>query len=70
MSVDQGEKTQVKHAYLHEALVNLEPESPTTKVHIRTVLGQLEQSLKKYILANPNSKMTSVALSFVCFWIF
>ena len=58
LSVDQGEKTEVKHAYLHEALVNLDPENPTTKMHIRTVLGQLEQSLKKYILANPNSKMT------------
>jgi len=58
LSVDLGEKTEVKHAYLHEALVNLDPENPTTKVHIRTVLGQLEHSLKKYIQANPNSKMT------------
>jgi hypothetical protein len=33
--VDLGEKTEVKH----EALVNLDPENPTTKVHIRTVLG-------------------------------
>jgi hypothetical protein len=48
--VDQGEKTQVKHAYLHEALFNPEPENPTTKVHIRTVFGQLEQSPKKYFL--------------------
>ena len=47
LSLDLGEKTEVKHAYLHEALVNLDPENPTTKVHIRTVLGQLEQSLKK-----------------------
>jgi len=58
LSVDLGEKTEVKHAYLHEALVNLDPENPTTKVHIRTVLGQLEHSLKMYIQANPNSKMT------------
>merc|ERR1712013_571250 len=58
LSVDLGEKTEVKHAYLHEALVNLDPENPTTKVHIRTVLGQLEHSLKTYIQANPNSKMT------------
>jgi len=58
LSVDLGEKTEVKHAYLHEALVNLDPENSTTKVHIRTVLGQLEQSLKMYIQANPNSKMT------------
>merc|ERR1712106_1203514 len=58
LSVGLGEKTEVKHSYLHEALVNLDPENPTTKMHIKTVLGQLEQSLKKYIQANPNSKMT------------
>jgi len=58
LSVDLGEKTEVKHAYLHEALVNLDPENPTTKTHIKTVLGQLEYSLKMYIQANPNSKMT------------
>jgi len=58
LSVDLGDKTEVKHAYLHEALVNLNPEDPTTKVHIKTVLGQLEQSLRNYIQANPNSKMT------------
>merc|ERR1719427_766801 len=57
-SVDLGEKTEVKHAYLHEALVNLDPKNPITKVHIKTVLGQLVQSLKEYTQANPNSKMT------------
>ena len=46
LSMDLGEQ-EVKHAYLHEALVNLDPENPTTKVYIRTVLGQQEQSLKK-----------------------
>jgi len=58
LSFDLNEKTEVKHAYLHEALVNLNPADATTKVHMKTVLGQLEQSLKKYIQANPNSKMT------------
>ena len=47
LSLDLGEKTEAKYAYLHEALFNLDPENSTTKVHIRTVLGQLEQSLKK-----------------------
>ena len=58
LSLDLGEKTEAKHAYLHKALFNLDPENSTTKVHIWAVLGQLEQSLKKQILANPNSKMT------------
>ena len=48
----------VKHAYLHEALVNLDPNNPTTRAHIRTVLSGLDASLKQYIMANPNSKMT------------
>jgi hypothetical protein len=49
---------QVKHAYLHEALVNLDPMNPTTKAHIRPMLTALDQSLRQYIMANPNSKMT------------
>jgi len=58
LSVDLGDKTEVKHAYLHEALVNLDPNNPTTRAHIRTVLSGLDASLKQYIMANPNSKMT------------
>merc|ERR1711942_590325 len=58
LSVDLGDKTELKHAYLHEALVNLDTDNHTTKVHLKTVLGQLDQSLKRYIQANPNSKMT------------
>ena len=50
--------SQVKHAYLHEALVNLDPNNPTTRAHIKTVLTGLDASLKQYIMANPNSKMT------------
>ena len=46
-----------RQAYLQKPLVNLDPEDPTTKMHMRTVLSQLEHSLIKYILANPNSKM-------------
>ena len=49
---------QVKHSYLHEALVNLDPNNPTTKTHIKAVLVGLETSLRMYIQANPNSKMT------------
>lgn len=58
LSVDLGDKTEVKHAYLHEALVNLDPNNPTTRAHIKTVLTGLDASLKQYIQANPNSKMT------------
>ena len=58
LSVDLSDKTQVKHSYLNEAFVNLDAENPTTKVHMKPVLRQLETSLQKYILENPNSKMT------------
>ena len=58
LSFDLSDKTQIKHAYLHEALVNLDPEDSMTKIHMKTVLRQLETSLQKYIQENPNSKMT------------
>ena len=58
LSVDLSDKTQIKHAYLHEALVNLDPDNPMTKMHMKTVLRQLETSLQRYIQENPNSKMT------------
>jgi len=58
LSVDLSDKTQIKHAYLHEALVNLDPENSLTKLHMKTVLRQLETSLQRYIQENPNSKMT------------
>merc|ERR1712240_226615 len=58
LSVDLNDKTEVKHAYLHEALVNLDPNNPTTKGHINGILAGLEAALRQYIQANPNSKMT------------
>merc|ERR1719228_707398 len=58
LSIELGDKTEVKHAYLHEALVNLDPNNATTRAHIKTVLSGLDASLKQYIMANPNSKMT------------
>ena len=58
LSVDLSEKTQIKHNYLHDALSNLDPRDPTTKMHMSSVLRQLETSLQKYIQENPNSKMT------------
>ena len=58
LSVDISDKTEVKYSYIQEALANLDPENPTTKMHLKLVLKQLEASLHKYIQENPNSKMT------------
>jgi len=58
LSVDLGDKTEVKHSFLHEALVNLDPKDPTTKAHGKVVLTALDAALRQYIMANPNSKMT------------
>ena len=63
---------QVKHSYLHEALVNLDPSNPTTRAHSKAVITGLDSALRylgllllllpalsrQYIKANPNSKMT------------
>ena len=48
----------MKHSFLHEALVNLDPKGPTTKAHGKVVLTALDAALRQYIMANPNSKMT------------
>jgi len=58
LSVELGDKTEVKHSFLHEALVNLDPKDPTTKAHGKVVLTALDAALRQYIMANPNSKMT------------
>jgi len=58
LAVDLSERTELKHNYLHEALVHLDREDPTIQVHSKAVLQQVSQSLQSYIRANPTSKMT------------
>jgi len=58
LAVDLADKTQVKHAYLHEALANLNADDPLTKAHMKPVLKHLEMNIQGYIQQNPSSKMT------------
>jgi len=58
LSVDLQEKTALKHSFLSEAVVHLDPNNPTTKMHRPGIMKGLQDSLSAYIKANPNSKMT------------
>lgn len=58
LSVDLQDKTELKHRYLSEAVVNLDMENPTTKQHMAGVMAGMRAALDFYIQANPNSKMT------------
>merc|ERR1719300_1331657 len=58
LAVDLADKTQVTHAYLHEALANLNADDPLTKAHMKPVLKHLEMNIQGYIQQNPSSKMT------------
>jgi len=58
LSVDLQDKTELKHRYLSEAVVNLDVNNPTTKQHMAGVMAGMRAALQFYIQANPNSKMT------------
>ena len=52
------DKTELKHTYLEEAIMNLEPDNATTKAHIGQVTKQLAKQLQEYIAKHPHEKIT------------
>ena len=52
------DKTELKHTYLEEAIMNLEPDNATTKAHIGQVTKQLAKQLQDYIAKHPHEKIT------------
>lgn len=48
------DKTEVKHKYLEEAVMNLDPENVATKKHMEGVVGRLQKQLDAFIKANPD----------------
>ena len=49
LSVDLQEKTELKHRYLEEAVINLDSTDATTRIHMPNIIGGLQQSLDAYI---------------------
>ena len=52
------DKTELKHTYLEEAIMNLDPDNAATKAHIGLVTKQLSKQLQEYIGKNPHEKIT------------
>nr|XP_034172470.1 enhancer of mRNA-decapping protein 4 [Osmia lignaria] len=54
LSADLGHRTELKHRWLEEAILNLDPTDPVTREHMGTVLITLQNQLTAFIAANPN----------------
>lgn len=58
LSADMSNYTELKHKYLEEAVMNLDPANPLTREHMPGVLNNLQHQLTVYIANNPNNKIT------------
>ncbi|XP_076383494.1 enhancer of mRNA-decapping protein 4 homolog Ge-1 [Megalopta genalis] len=54
LSAELGHRTELKHRWLEEAILNLDPNDPVTREHMGTVLMNLQSQLTAFITANPN----------------
>ena len=52
------EKTEIKHKYLEEAIMNLDSMNAATRQHIGNVINRLQKQLNQFIKANPDKKIT------------
>ena len=58
LSADLGHRTELKHRWLEEAILNLDPNDPVTREHMGTVLMTLQSQLAGFLAANPNHNAT------------
>ncbi|CAK9806176.1 Enhancer of mRNA-decapping protein 4 [Anthophora quadrimaculata] len=58
LSADLGHRTELKHRWLEEAILNLDPNDPVTREHMGTVLVTLQTQLAAFLVANPNHSST------------
>ncbi|XP_012532594.1 enhancer of mRNA-decapping protein 4 [Monomorium pharaonis] len=58
LSADLGHRTELKHRWLEEAILNLDPNDPVTREHMGTVLMTLQNQLAAFVASNPNHRST------------
>ncbi|KAL0109971.1 hypothetical protein PUN28_013544 [Cardiocondyla obscurior] len=58
LSADLGHRTELKHRWLEEAILNLDPSDPVTREHMGTVLMTLQNQLATFVASNPNHRST------------
>ncbi|XP_012276185.1 enhancer of mRNA-decapping protein 4 [Orussus abietinus] len=56
LSADLGHRTELKHRWLEEAILNLDPEDPVTREHMGNVLMTLQNQLATFVAANPTHR--------------
>ncbi|XP_014468232.1 PREDICTED: enhancer of mRNA-decapping protein 4 isoform X2 [Dinoponera quadriceps] len=56
LSADLGHRTELKHRWLEEAILNLDVNDPVTREHIGTVLITLQNQLGAFLASNPNHR--------------
>lgn len=58
LSADLGHRTELKHRWLEEAILNLDPSDPVTREHMGTVLMTLQNQLATFVTSNPTHRST------------
>ncbi|KAG7201645.1 hypothetical protein KM043_004376 [Ampulex compressa] len=58
LSADLGHRTDLKHRWLEEAILNLDSTDPVTREHMGTVLMALHNQLSTFLVANPDHRYT------------
>ncbi|KAK7869897.1 hypothetical protein R5R35_013695 [Gryllus longicercus] len=58
LSADMTNHTELKHKYLEEAVMNLDPGNIMTREHLPSVISNLQRQLAAYMQSNPNNKIT------------
>lgn len=58
LSADLGHRTELKHKWLEEAILNLDPTDPVTREHMGAVLMTLQTQLASFVATNPHNRST------------
>ncbi|KAJ8686594.1 hypothetical protein QAD02_022388 [Eretmocerus hayati] len=56
LSANLGHRTELKHRWLEEAVISLDPSDPVTQEHMVNVLLSLQNQVAAFISANPNHR--------------
>ncbi|XP_058807631.1 enhancer of mRNA-decapping protein 4 [Phymastichus coffea] len=56
LSANLGHRTELKHRWLEEAVISLDPNDPVIREHMLNVLLSLQSQIATFITANPNHR--------------
>ncbi|KAL7302340.1 hypothetical protein TKK_0005001 [Trichogramma kaykai] len=56
LAANLGHRTELKHRWLEEAVISLDPSDPITREHMTSVLLSLQNQIQLFIAANPGNR--------------